>query len=206
MKTTPGLDNPDVEYGDVGPMRDALKIQGIGGAGAPRPALETGGHPTGAPTRNDQLPDFVTKPPSSRDGEPITAGSDMGPGPGQEALETRQPEDLRELTLSYLATAFGNSEAAQMLDEYRVSKQSAQPQASSLAPAPPAGPMSAAPTFDETDIAAPDEFPRAMRQPTAPEGELSQPTEEPPPGPVGDTEPNPVDDSQLVPEGQEGQQ
>lgn len=182
-------------------MRDALKIQGIGGG---RPALETGGHPAGAPARNDQLPDFVTKPPSARPGEPISAGMDGGPGPGQEALETRQPEDLRELTLSYLATAFGNSEAATMLDEYRMSKQPAQPAAGALAPAPPTGPMSAAASFDETDMAAPDDVPRSMRQPTAPEGELGQPTEQPPPGPIGDTEPNPVDVEELVPEG--GQQ
>lgn len=194
MKTTPGLENPDVEYGDVSKMRDALKIQGINPG---RPQLDTSLHQTGAPTRNDQLPDFVTGAPSARPGEPITAGMDGGPGPGRDVLESASgAPDLRETTLEFLSLAFGNNEAASMLEEYRATK--AQPaMGGGLEPAPPAGPMSMAPTLDETDMTATDDLPSGIRQPMAPEGEMGQPTE-PLPGPQGDVEPSPADAEELV--------
>src|SRR5438105_5149300 len=114
----PKLDEAGVQYGDI------QKFQALQAA-AKTPADQVRSAPGKAqpvvvPTGPNQIPPFVFDMPSKRPAEPVTAGLPMGPGPGPEALQA-QPDssDIRELTLQYLALNFGNTDATQMLQQYR---------------------------------------------------------------------------------------
>jgi hypothetical protein len=137
----------------------------------------------------------VTQQPSGRPNEPITAGMNMGPGPGADVL-SQPPADDREAVLSFLATMYGNQDALEMLRGIR--------DQSAAASAVPAGPaqLSAAPQIAPPPMspAGSDSLPGGggqplgqfllgdPTQPTAdqpvPEAQAPQgPSQPPPPGP-----------------------
>ena len=61
--------------------------------------------------------------PSTRPGEPVTEGLDVGPGGGRDALQNPEPpEDLREIVLDYIVRTTSNQAAAEMLQEIRNEK------------------------------------------------------------------------------------
>lgn len=110
----PDIDNPDLQYGDRERLSEAQKIARLpGGQTTPPPGTVL---PRGTPIRQGGLPPWMFAGPSSFPDEPVSAGLDIGPGPGSEALALQQsPEDIREQTLMYLANFYGNPEAKQDL-------------------------------------------------------------------------------------------
>lgn len=141
---TPGLEDPSMQYGDVGRLRDAQRAAPVpkaaparsGGASA-RPPL--GRPPTGG--GEGGLPSWLLSMPSQRPAEPVTDGLDSGPGRGSDALTARPPRDDRQALLEYLLHTYGNADAAAMLAEMRGSQTAPVPTPSvgvppSAAPAP----------------------------------------------------------------------
>lgn len=115
----PDIDQPDLEYGDRQRLAAAQRLAPLPQASVPssqRPRLrgET-------PSRSGgRLPPWLFETPTSFPDEPVTAGLDMGPGPGSDALALQQPpEDVREQTLAYLAQFFDNPEAQMALAQLR---------------------------------------------------------------------------------------
>lgn len=127
LKEPPGLDNPDMQYGDVGRLRDSMRMFPPGGgepqpAGSPKPQTKPGGAPVGGP---GAMPGFLMSEPSARLEEPVTAGMDVGPGAGSEALMSPNPSpDLREMVLEYLYWTYQNKDAYDMLHQLREEKAS----------------------------------------------------------------------------------
>lgn len=121
QKETPGLESPDMQYGDVGRLREAIRtIPTGGGQGAPAPAARPQGSPSAGP---GQLPEFLFNQDSARPDEPVTAGLDMGAGPGSEALMAPNPApDIREQVLEYLYWTYANNDAAELLHRLREEK------------------------------------------------------------------------------------
>lgn len=169
---TPGLDHPDLKYGDVQRLKQAQAVVPLpirqapaGGPSAPVPPAGSAGGPT-------PPPDFLFSSPSDRPGEPITNGLPMGPGAGPEALSAdlqADPEDIREVVLSFFASAesgYNNEVARDMLNEIRQEKL-ARKQGPPMGMAPqgvPAQPAPAPPT-GMPPMAAPED-PTLMEEPS----------------------------------------
>jgi len=116
----PDIDEPDLQYGDRQALTESQKIAPVPAAAAAR---RTEPRPTGEPLRRGVLPEWLFSMPSANPEEPITAGMDMGPGPGSEALALQQiPDDVREQTLSYLANIYGNADAKMVLAQLRAER------------------------------------------------------------------------------------
>jgi hypothetical protein len=119
----PDIDNPDLQYGDRSRLTAAQRMARLPAGGQPRQTPpSTGGQP--APGTQPQLPAFIFDSPSAFPEQPVTAGLDMGPGPGSEVLASQQPPpDIREQTLMYLANgSYGgppNPDAQQALAQLR---------------------------------------------------------------------------------------
>jgi len=130
----PDLDRPDIEYGQRQMLTEAQRIAPV--PRAPEPRVEA--RPRGEPALPGRLPSFLFEMPTAFPEEPATAGLDIGPGPGSEILDLRQPpEDVREQVLEYLAANFGNADAKMMLAQMREERaRAALPQARPPAPAP----------------------------------------------------------------------
>jgi hypothetical protein len=134
---TPNVgDSPDLQQGDRSMLTDAQRIAGV--PKAPR----IGGGPgtqgvSGLPPSGQGLPPWLIDMASNRPNEPVTAGLDMGPGPGSEALSARQPStDVREIILEGLYANYGNQQALEELQKMRADRASAmQP----VRPTPPEG-------------------------------------------------------------------
>lgn len=111
----PGLDNPDMQYGDVGRLRDAQKVAPIPARGAGLPPAAS----PGAPVRpQGGLPDFITQEPSARPDEPVTHGLSTGAGAGPEVLPIAPP-DPKEQVLQYLYSIYQDQNALDMLNRLR---------------------------------------------------------------------------------------
>lgn len=117
-----GLDNPDMQYGDVKKLEAAQGAAPLPEA-PPTHGMLSGGAPGGAQRgqiRNDgKLPSWLLGMPSARPTEPATTGLPMGPGEGPDALITQQPQDQRESILMDLAYSYGNEDARRMLMDLR---------------------------------------------------------------------------------------
>jgi len=116
----PDIDNPSLEYGDRTRLTDAQRIAKAAlGQGAGTPERR----PTGAAIGGAALPQWLYDMESQSPLEPPTAGLDVGPGPGSEALAASAPSpDMREEILKYLWVTFGNEDAARMLRQLRDEK------------------------------------------------------------------------------------
>lgn len=143
MIATPDLDRPDVRYGEVEMARVGQKAQ-------PLPARRL--PPDIAIPAKGRLPRWFFEMPSARPEEPVTAGSELGPGPGPEALMIPPEEqlDLREAVLGAMWQYFGNPDALRLLNEIRAQKSAA------VMPAPPAAPAAEEgtiePPFEEEPV------------------------------------------------------
>lgn len=136
----PGLDAPDVQYGDVNRLRAAQKavpLPNSGNAAGAAPGT-AGVTPT---SRAGGLPSFMFEGKSARPTEPGTSGLTSGAGPGPEILPSPAP-DPREQTLTYLYQMFRDDNALAMLNKLR-DERVAQQQ-SQAAPGVPAGPQAPA--------------------------------------------------------------
>jgi len=146
LPKTPGIgrvgDPEGLAYGDVSRLESAQGAAPPAGGGG-RPPLDTSRRPQGAPTSNDQLPDFLTSPETAVPGEPDTTGLPSGPGAGPEALMAQQPpDDMRVLTLQFLANVLGNQEAAKLLE--------------GMAPPAPVSPVPGPPVLPQTQETQPE--------------------------------------------------
>jgi hypothetical protein len=170
----PDIDNPDLQYGDRSMLTAAQRVARLPSGGQPRQTPpSTGGEP--APGTQRKLPDFMFESPSAFPEQPITAGLDMGAGPGSEILSSRQqPPDVREQVLMYLGNgSYGgppNSEAQQALAQLRNDRA-----ASAMPPLRPS-PAIVPPTAPGAVAMGPPEEP----QPVMPGSETPPPTEPPP--------------------------
>jgi hypothetical protein len=145
----PDIDNPDLQYGDRQMLTEGQRI-------APLPrgsAAARGGTPAtpAQPSLQGGIPPWLLESPSAFPEEPVTAGLDMGAGPGSDILSTQQlPPDVREQTLQYLANGgYGgppNADAQQALAQLR--NERARAMVPQLAPppavVPPTSPAGAA--------------------------------------------------------------
>jgi hypothetical protein len=124
---SPDMDQPGLQYGDRQMLTDAQRIARLPQAQRPSTARSAppARLPEGAPLRSGGgLPDYLFQGPSARPNEPGTTGLSTGPGPGPEVLSSSQPApDLREVTLRYFASTFGNQAAYRMLNEYIAERQ-----------------------------------------------------------------------------------
>jgi hypothetical protein len=128
---TPGLNSPDMQYGDVSKLRAAMSQVPLPETGSPAPA--PGARPVRPTSRAGGLPDFLLNGPSNRPLEPGTAGLSTGPGPGPEVLP-QQGTDPRLLVLQRLWTTYGSEQAHQMM--LKIINESNQLQQQSNAPVP----------------------------------------------------------------------
>lgn len=149
---TPGLKDSDLRHGDVQKLEQGQKIAPL--AKSPSVAPPTSPSPSRG-AGGAGIPPSVFNSESTRGEEPVTAGLDVGGGPGSEALMA-QPEqdDPRQAVLQFLA-ARGNPVAQATLMDSRAGI-SGQP------PTPPSGrdlPTSATgpenPTMEEMAFDAP---------------------------------------------------
>lgn len=125
----PDLDRPDMQYGDRQQLIAAQRIARRGAAKAGAPAGPGAGGQQRRGGGGGGMPPWLMGMDSQRPQEPVTAGLDMGAGPGHEALTAMQPpDDIRVLALEYIRDEFGNTEAAEMLNQL-------------LTPAAPTGPL-----------------------------------------------------------------
>jgi len=93
-----------------------------------------------------------------RPNEPTTAGMELGPGPGSEALMAPEPaEDMREMVLEYVYQTFANEDARDML--FRLREERAAKQAT---------PPVSAPTIDTPSFSAFSDEPGAPGAPGVP--------------------------------------
>lgn len=94
-------DSTDLKQGDRAKLEAGQRIAPI--QRSPQPQIQA--QQTGPPPMSGGglLPEHLFSSPSSRPGEPETAGLPFGPGPGPEVLAP-QPEDEREVVLSWLAS------------------------------------------------------------------------------------------------------
>lgn len=115
----PDIDNPDLQYGDRSMLEEAntaAPVRGAQGASVPR-------RMTGESMLGGSLPPWFTQTPDTNPDQPTTAGLDMGPGPGSEALQASKPsDDVREVVLQYLASQYGNRDAVAMLSKLRAER------------------------------------------------------------------------------------
>jgi hypothetical protein len=112
--------SPDLQYGDRQRLEQAQRIAPIPGATAIPPQPGTRQGVTGLPANNASLPPWLIDRASERPLEPVTAGLDMGAGPGSEALAFGQPPaDVREAILLELYTTYGNEDALRDLQALR---------------------------------------------------------------------------------------
>jgi hypothetical protein len=137
---SPDLDTPGQKFGDrqmIEAGQRAAPIAGASGASVPRRNQHS--VPTGK-----ELPPWFFDQESQHPLEPVTAGVDMGAGPGSEVLAASEPpDDEVELVLEYLATTFQNATAAKHLAEYRNERAGnvAAPPALPAAPTVPSQPV-----------------------------------------------------------------
>lgn len=149
---TPGLEDPNMQYGDVSKLRDAQKV-------APLPQasdLQASGPPPTGLLQQGGLPPFLTQGVSARPAEPGTTGLSTGAGPGPEALTGAQAPDPREQTLTMIWQLFGNEDALKMLTQLRDERSAAAQQPA--VPGPGAAPVGApgAPGALAQDISLPE--------------------------------------------------
>lgn len=121
--TSPDIDTErGLQYGDRSMLEDAQRIAKTAvGAGASVGGAERrlGGTP---PTRG-KLPPWLTNTPDTNPEEPTTAGLDMGPGPGSEALAAPAPtDDIRDVVMQYIADVYGNEDAVAWLAQRRTDR------------------------------------------------------------------------------------
>lgn len=175
---SPGLKDPSVQYGDRQKLEAGQRLAPIPDNRSPRPSPAlTGGRRRleGEARGGSPLPRFLTQLPTARPGEPITTGIDMGPGQGVDALQASDAgEDIREITLEYLARTYGNRDAIEMLSQIRAERAAAAVPAPGT-PAPIGGGLPSTPELPVEETGMPPE-------PAAPEAGLTQtvPTESAP--------------------------
>ena len=133
---SPDIDQPGLQYGDRQMLTEAQRIAPLPQASKAGGAERTRGV-TGLPASGASLPLWLIESPSNRPNEPVTAGLDMGPGPGSEVLANPQPStDEREIILEALYATYGNRQALEELQKMRGERaQSSLPSV----PRPPAG-------------------------------------------------------------------
>ena len=115
----PDIDNPGLQYGDRKNLSEAQRIAGIGN----RPSQTSGPtrRSTGSPAIGGKtLPPWLTAGESAFPAEPGTAGLDMGPGPGAEALMAGVPApDEREDILQAMVAKYNSPQAKALLQKIR---------------------------------------------------------------------------------------
>jgi hypothetical protein len=125
-RTDGKVPSPDIDterglqYGDRQMLEEAARISPVAGAqGAGRAAAPR--RPAGsAPTRG-RIPPWLLGTPDPRPEEPTTAGLDLGPGPGSEALDAATPtEDIRVVMARFWAERYGNADARAWLAQHRM--------------------------------------------------------------------------------------
>jgi hypothetical protein len=118
--------SPDLQYGDRQRLEAAQRIAPIGKGGLPAAGGTQG--TTGLPAGGGAgLPSWLIDMPTNRPNEPVTAGLDMGAGPGSEVLASQMPNaDIREGILMALYTTYGNQDALADLQKLR-QERTAQP-------------------------------------------------------------------------------
>jgi hypothetical protein len=131
---SPGLDSPDMQYGDVAKLRQSMSNIPLPGAGGPPRPTSAPGAPSMTPaSRSGGLPSFLFDGASGRPNEPGTEGLSTGPGAGPEVLP-QAPLDPRVQTLKYLWQTYGNQQAYELMQQLMNEQQ--QTQAASNAPPP----------------------------------------------------------------------
>lgn len=112
----PDIDSPGMQYGDRQNLGDAQKIARIANKqGTPRP---TGSAPAGPVSR--KLPPWMFTGESQFPNEPGSTGLSLGAGPGPEVLMSPEAApDVREQVLNFMATRYGNTDAAELLTQLR---------------------------------------------------------------------------------------
>lgn len=145
----PDLDTPGQNYGDRQAQMEAQRRIPLSNAGTRSgPGPQRNPSPlTSAGVGRDQALADIFQTPTRRGLEPPTAGLDMGPGPGSEALAPPPPQDEREMLLQRYADR-GNSDAAQLLQLIRQQSQPQRPM--------PMAPMQA-PTEETQEPPGPEE-------------------------------------------------
>lgn len=154
----PDLDRPDMQYGDRQELVNAQRIAKKNIVRAPALGAR---RMTGEPNTGSRIPPWLMQTPSARPFELVTAGLDVGAGPGSEALTAATPsEDIRVAALSYFRDTYGNQDAAEMLHSLQ-EKRAERPAPSPPGPgSPPAG-SARAPAQLESPIAPEPEVPEA---------------------------------------------
>ena len=158
-------ESTDLQVGDRQKLENAQRIAPLGRLRPPRVAAVTPPESGGSAA----LPEHLFSGPTSRPGEPITAGMDFGPGPGSEAITPPPPETDQEIVLDFLAREFNDQAAAQMLSEIRNAR------------AVPDEPMEA-PIASAAPVEAPEPEPIELDTPETeeiPEEPIEEPVEEP---------------------------
>lgn len=191
----PDLDRPDVQYGDRQAAEQAQRAVPIQRQPRPQVAPRAG---TPLSRRGPQLPDFMFEQ-TSRPDEPVTAGLDMGAGPGSEALSTPPQPDMRVQILEYLASRYNNQDALRMRNEIVTGKKNVQQPAM----------LPEAPLEDDPSLIPDEIVPRELYVPEEdefdedflPEGEGDvMPTEEDPSEiPTGPAPEQPLETSEPTP-------
>lgn len=124
---TPNVqDSTDLTQGDRAKLEAGQRIAPL--RRTPDPKVTPVERAAGGMGRGTQLPPELMGLPSTRPGEPVTAGLAMGPGPGPEALRP-QPQDDREVVLQWLASQPNAPQAiVDMQNEIRNSRMAPTPQ------------------------------------------------------------------------------
>lgn len=175
------------DWGDAQRNRIAQGIQPLAGdAPLPqqRPSAAGPDQRRGEAVPQDGLPPWFYEMGTNRAGEPLTAGLDMGDGPGSEVLEPiQEPEDDAELVLALLEREFEDDHAAAMLQEIRSQRRAV---ALPTAPGNPPIPGNPPGLGPEATPAAEPGYPIPEEEPA-----IGPSTPTPPPGdeaPMPDTE------------------
>lgn len=131
---TPNVSGSDLRYGDRQMLEQGQSIAPRGKAPSVAPS-GTSSSPRGAGGAGPIL-DQIARSKSNRQGEPITAGMDGGPGPGSDSLMAPPPQDENDLLASYLerlAFGFNSKVAVETLTEMRTGRA---PEARPIQPRP----------------------------------------------------------------------
>jgi hypothetical protein len=136
----PNVTDPEssLQVGDRQMLQAAQGIAPLPQAQSPRVASPSRRNPSSAVEGAGALPSGFFDSESARPMEPVTAGMDMGAGPGSEGLAMNPMDDIRESVLNYLATNYANADALKALDEIRGTGVGL-PNAGTLAPPPDQG-------------------------------------------------------------------
>lgn len=128
-------DSPDLQYGDRSRLEDA---QRIAKAASSAPVGGSSQGVTGLASSGEGLPPWLTEMASNRPNEPVTAGLDMGQGPGSEVLQNQMPgQDIRETILLSLYTTYRNEDALRDLQKMRAEKVQSQMPPAPMMQSPP---------------------------------------------------------------------